>query len=153
MYLTNLWALPWWAQKHRWPWKTLIHEAWKLSSALSPADTPAPVFEGHPATRLPEQIQSPVSHLSFLSTLGSSLTLFPFPSPFEVPQGLAVFNRVQLSEVAQSFPTLGDLPDPGIKPRSPALQADALPSEHSFPGYKNLTEKYQMCLQDSSSRS
>ena len=27
------------------------------------------------------------------------------------------------------FPTLGDLPDPGIKPRSPALQADALSSE------------------------
>ena len=27
------------------------------------------------------------------------------------------------------FPSLGDLPDPGIEPRSPALQADALPSE------------------------
>ena len=28
------------------------------------------------------------------------------------------------------FPSTGDLPDPGIEPRSPALQADALPSEH-----------------------
>ena len=27
------------------------------------------------------------------------------------------------------FPSPGDLPDPGITPRSPALQADALPSE------------------------
>ena len=27
------------------------------------------------------------------------------------------------------FPSSGDLPDPGIKPGSPALQADALPSE------------------------
>ena len=27
------------------------------------------------------------------------------------------------------FPSLGDLPDPGIKPRSPALQADSLPTE------------------------
>ena len=27
------------------------------------------------------------------------------------------------------FPSLGDLPDPGIKPRSSTLQADALPSE------------------------
>ena len=27
------------------------------------------------------------------------------------------------------FPSLGDLPDPGIEPGSPALQADALPSE------------------------
>ena len=26
------------------------------------------------------------------------------------------------------FPTPGDLPDPGIGPRSPALQADSLPS-------------------------
>ena len=28
------------------------------------------------------------------------------------------------------FPSPGDLPDPGIKPGSPTLQADALPSEH-----------------------
>ena len=27
------------------------------------------------------------------------------------------------------FPSPGDLPDPGVKPGSPALQADALPSE------------------------
>ena len=27
------------------------------------------------------------------------------------------------------FPSPGDLPDPGIEPRSPTLQADALPSE------------------------
>ena len=35
------------------------------------------------------------------------------------------------------FPSPGDLPDPGIEPKSPALQADALPSE--LPGKpKNL---------------
>ena len=28
-----------------------------------------------------------------------------------------------------AFPSPGDLPDPGIEPGSPALQADALPSE------------------------
>ena len=27
------------------------------------------------------------------------------------------------------FPSLGDLPSPGIKPGSPALEADSLPSE------------------------
>ena len=27
------------------------------------------------------------------------------------------------------FPSPGDLPDPGIQPRSPALQAEALPTE------------------------
>ena len=34
------------------------------------------------------------------------------------------------------FPPIGDLPDPGIKPKSPALQADSLPSEP--PGKPNL---------------
>ena len=27
------------------------------------------------------------------------------------------------------FPSSGDLPDPGIEPRSPALQADSFPTE------------------------
>ena len=31
------------------------------------------------------------------------------------------------------FPSPGDLPNPGVKPRSPALQADALPSEPPGP--------------------
>jgi len=31
--------------------------------------------------------------------------------------------------VGKLFPSPGDLPNPGIKPRSPALQADSLPSE------------------------
>ena len=35
------------------------------------------------------------------------------------------------------FPSPGDLPDPGIEPQSPALQADSLPSE--LPGkLKNM---------------
>ena len=29
-----------------------------------------------------------------------------------------------------SFPTSGDLPDPGIKPKSPALQVNSLPLSH-----------------------
>ena len=37
------------------------------------------------------------------------------------------------------FPSPGDLPDPGIQPRSPALQADALPSEP--PGKPRIEEK------------
>ena len=41
------------------------------------------------------------------------------------------------------FPSPGDLPDPGIEPRSPALQADALPSELSgkpIPGGSDVKE-------------
>ena len=37
------------------------------------------------------------------------------------------------------FPSPGDIPDPGIKPRSPRLQADALPSE---PPGKLITSLY-----------
>ena len=29
------------------------------------------------------------------------------------------------------FPSPGDLPNPGIEPRSPALQTDSLPAEHT----------------------
>ena len=40
-------------------------------------------------------------------------------------------------------PPLGDLPNPGIKPRSPALQADSLPAEppgkHKNPGVGSLS--------------
>ena len=39
------------------------------------------------------------------------------------------------------FPSPGDLPNPGIEPWSPALQADALPSEP--PGYILGTSKVQ----------
>ena len=41
-----------------------------------------------------------------------------------------------------SFPSPGDLPNPGVKPRSPALQLDSLPSE---PPYFPLTAKIFHC--------
>ena len=44
------------------------------------------------------------------------------------------------------FPSPGDLPDPGIEPGSPALQADALPSEP--PGKPIFMEAYYIGLVD-----
>ena len=38
-------------------------------------------------------------------------------------------TRMRTAEMAMGFPSLGDLPNPGIKPRSPTLQADSLPAE------------------------
>ena len=38
------------------------------------------------------------------------------------------------------FPSPGDLPNPGIEPRSPSLQADALPSE--LPGKPKVKVTY-----------
>ena len=55
------------------------------------------------------------------------------------------------------FPSPGDLPNPGIKPRSPALQTDALPSEP--PGklalnkrIKWMTERHKLPRWDLSKR-
>ena len=53
------------------------------------------------------------------------------------PHGLYIAHQAPLSlEFSREeywsglpFPIPKDLPDPGIKPRSPALQADSLPSE------------------------
>ena len=40
------------------------------------------------------------------------------------------------------FPSPGDLPDPGIKPRSPSLQADSLPSERPGKPIGQLTNNF-----------
>ena len=41
------------------------------------------------------------------------------------------------------FPPPGDLPNPGIEPRSPALQADSLPSEPpGKPGYTQIFQHF-----------
>ena len=40
------------------------------------------------------------------------------------------------------FPSPGDLPNPGIEPGSPALQADALPSE---PPGKQTSSEHKLC--------
>ena len=42
----------------------------------------------------------------------------------------------------QPFPSPGDLPHPGIKPRSPAVQADSLPSEP--PGNRRVYVKLSL---------
>jgi len=42
------------------------------------------------------------------------------------------------------FPTPGDLPDPGMEPRFPALQADSLPLNHQgSPTANSLKEAFQ----------
>ena len=59
----------------------------------------------------------------------SRIRLFatPWTVAHQAPPSMA-FSR-QDSWSGLPFPSPGDLPDPGIKPGSPALQADTLPSE------------------------
>ena len=67
------------------------------------------------------------------------------------PPGSLVHGILQASILEWiAIPFLGDLPNPGIKPRSPALQADSLPSEPPVKSYlldmalgKSLTVKPQ----------
>ena len=51
----------------------------------------------------------------------------PWTVAYQAPPSMG-FSR-QKCWSGLPFPSPGDLPDPGIEPRSPALQADALPSE------------------------
>ena len=46
---------------------------------------------------------------------------------YQAPQSMGFSRHEYWSGLP--FPSPGDLPDPGIEPRSPALQADALQSE------------------------
>ena len=41
----------------------------------------------------------------------------------------SVHGILQATGCWSGLPSPGDLPDPGIKPRSPAFQADSLPTE------------------------
>ena len=60
----------------------------------------------------------------------SHIRLFATPwtvASYQAPSSMEFSRQEYWSGLP--FPSPGDLPDPGIKPGSPALQADALPSE------------------------
>ena len=62
---------------------------------------------------------SEVSRVRFFAT--------PWTVVHQAPPSMGFSRQEYWSGV--SFPSPGDLPDPGIEPRSPALRVDALPSE------------------------
>ena len=66
----------------------------------------------------------------------SHVRLFATPSAiaYEAPLSMELSRQEYWSGLP--FPSPGDLPNPGIEPRSPSLQADALPSEP--PGKANI---------------
>ena len=55
------------------------------------------------------------------------LFVTPWTVAYQAPPSMG-FSRQQCWS-GLPFPSPGDLPDPGIEPGSPGLQADALPSE------------------------
>ena len=56
-----------------------------------------------------------------------SNSLQPITVAYQAPQSMEFSRQEYWSGLP--FPSPGDLPNPGIEPRSPTLQADALPSE------------------------
>ena len=54
-----------------------------------------------------------------------------FDAPWSVAHQAPLFMAFSMQEYCsgQPLPSSGDLPDPGIKPRSPALPADDIPYE------------------------
>ena len=59
----------------------------------------------------------------------SCLFVTPWTVARQVPLSMGFSRQEHWSGLP--FPSPGDLPDPGVEPRSPALQADSLPSELS----------------------
>ena len=59
----------------------------------------------------------------------------PWTAAYQAPPSMGFSRQVYWSGLP--FPSPGDLPNPGIEPRSPTLQADALTSEP--PGKPELT--------------
>ena len=55
------------------------------------------------------------------------LVATPWTVAYQAPPSMG-FSRLEYWS-GLPFPSPGDLPNPGIEPGSPALQADALPSE------------------------
>ena len=83
-----------------------------------------------------EYIKAVCCHFAYLTYMQSEpvkllscvwLFAIPWTVVYQAPLSMEFSRQEYWSGLP--FPSPGELPDPGIKPRSPALQADALPSE------------------------
>ena len=79
-------------------------------------------------SKLPDEKHSSTIHVLACATAQSCLTL---GDPMDCgPPGSSVQGILQVKYLSGlPFPSPGDLPDPGIEPRSLTLQADSLPAE------------------------
>ena len=75
--------------------------------------------------------KSEVKFLSRVQLFGT-----PWIVAYQAPLSME-FSRQEYSS-GVPFPSPGDLPDPRIEPRSPALQAEALPSEPPGKSFKKI---------------
>ena len=79
------------------------------------------------------------------SLIGVRLFETPGTVAYQAPPSIKFSRQEYWSGLP--FPSPGDLSDPGIEPRSPALQANALPSSHQgSPNAINALSKYNIQL-------
>ena len=71
---------------------------------------------------MPKMLKVKVKSLSRVQ-----IFMTPWTVAYQAPLSMGFFRQEYWSGLP--FPSPGDLPNPGIEPRSPALQADALTSE------------------------
>ena len=76
-----------------------------------------------------------------MKSLSHVLFATPWTVAYQAPPSIG-FSRQEYGS-GLPFPSPGHLPDPGIEPRSPALEADALTSE---PPGKQLPNQYMVTL-------
>ena len=72
-------------------------------------------------------LSEPLGKPQVISLSCALLFATPWTVAYQDPPSTGFSKQVYWRELL--FPSPGDLPDPGIKPGSPELQADSLPSE------------------------
>ena len=87
-------------------------------------------------------------HSTCMCQLLSRIRLFVTPWTIACQAPLSMEFSSQEYHSGLPFPSPGDLPNPGIKPGSPALQAGSLPSEP--PGTPQIMIKYLLDYQKQS---
>ena len=97
----------------------------------------------------PSQEGQSFEHNIFVKSL-SRVWLFAIPWTAVYQASLSLGFSRQEYWSGLPFPSPGDLPDPWIEPRSPAFQADALPSEppgkHSYSIFLYISKWSSWCL-------
>ena len=104
-------------------WKSCIQHASKFGKLTSSHRTGKDEFSFQSQRKaMPKNVHKRVKSLS-------RVWLFATPWTVDYQASLSMGFSRQEYWSGLPFPSPGDLPNPGIEPRSPTLQADALPSE------------------------
>ena len=106
---------------------SICQQIWKNSAVSTGLEKSVfiSIPKKHNAKELSNHTNALISQVKSLSRVRLFAT--PWTVAYQAPPSMGFSRQEYWSGLP--FPSPGDLPNPGIKPRSPALQADALPRE------------------------